>query len=267
MKEQINNNVDVVFDDVGDLWDHGSESGIYGIARVIRNRSSNKALEPNSLVIVKRVNANNQEFGVGQEDCVTVPDNIDASLAMLAPPLACALWAWDKLNLELGELAIYAGTGPISEIVGRVALWRGGCPVIRLGVNDETVSGIQNEALNRENPEETIESLKQRIDGKPGFAAIDLTGEPDIIDLLLEIMPQWGRLLLASNESGLVTLDYYNNIHRKGAYVFADILDCSIIFHKDFKNNLLEYLEKAYRILQNNNMAKCLLDNLNNTAR
>jgi threonine dehydrogenase-like Zn-dependent dehydrogenase len=236
----------------------------YGVGRVIGPRTKDDVFSDNSLVLVRISNSYTSEIAVRKKDCIIVPNTLGVDLALLAPPLAFALWTWEKLHLELGEVAVYTDGNPFSSLIGQVAIWRGGLPVIRVGRDDGGELNNKIEILNIEDPDVTVEKLKKRIEGKAGFAAIDLSGNPEIIDILLEVLPRWGRLMVAGQKSQPFLIDFYKNIHRKGASVFSTIFDPSLIFEDD--HELLEQLNKAFLILQNECMAQTLLNNINEWA-
>jgi threonine dehydrogenase-like Zn-dependent dehydrogenase len=101
-------------------------------------------------------------------------------------------------------------------------------------------------------PEEALRQLKKRIQDKAGFAAIDLSGRPETIDLLLEVVPRWGRVMLAGRTRQPLTVDFYNNVHRKGVLLLTSIFDpASVLLHA----GSAAYLAAAFRILQNKEMA------------
>jgi hypothetical protein len=178
-------------------------------------------------------------------------------LAIWIPALAFTLWIWEKLSLELGEVAVYSGGTFLSELVGQVALRRGGCPVIRLGkpVSEDLHPGI--ETLSLQDPELAVEKLRQRIAGKTGFAAVDLSGLPEIVDVILEALPRWGRVMLLGFESRPVTIDFYKNVHYKGAVILSAVFDPSLVFAKD--PELAAQLPRAIRILRSAPAGQSLL--------
>jgi threonine dehydrogenase-like Zn-dependent dehydrogenase len=117
--------------------------------------------------------------------------------------LARALWAWEELGLELGETALISGEGPMARMVALAASCRGACPVVLVGSAAQGLPGAEELA------------------GRAGVAAVDLTGRSETVDALLEALPHGARLMLAGHESEPQTIDYYNNIHRKGVHLLC----------------------------------------------
>ena len=113
------------------------------------------------------------------------------------------------------------------------------------------------ETLSLQDPELAVEKLKQRIAGKTGFAAVDLSGLPEIIDVILEALPRWGRVMLLGFESRPVTIDFYKNVHYKGAVILSAVFDPSLVFTKD--PELVAQLPRAIRILRSGPAGQTLL--------
>jgi hypothetical protein len=51
---------------------------------------------------------------------------------------------------------------------------------------------------------------------------VDLSGDGNLISVLLEALPRWGRLMLAASKPQPFTTAFYTDIHRKGTVVCAD---------------------------------------------
>ena len=221
---------------------------LFGVGRVVSSRPKDLGSSNGGLVLVRIADSEGSEIVVKKTDCIPIPDDLDVDLAIWVPPLAFALWIWEKLSLELGEVAVYSGGSPFSELVGQVALRRGGCPVIRLGKRGLEDLHPEIETLSLQDPELTVEKLKRRIAGKTGFAAVDLSDLPEIIDVILEALPRWGRVMLLGFESRPVTIDFYKNVHYKGAVILSGVFDPTLVFAKD--PEFAVQLPRAIRILR-----------------
>lgn len=224
----------------------------YGIGRLVGRGLAESGSNGVRIVLAKLDDPQQSEVFLDESHCVAVPPALEASAALLAPPLGLALWMWDRLRLELGELAVYTEGDVFSPLVGQVGLWRGGCPVIRLSGDADHASQPGIEVLTTSDPEGAARELRDRIKEKPGFAAIDLSGRPEIIDLFLEVMPRWGRMMLAGGTREPLTVDFYNNVHRKGVLLLTSVFDPTRVFQEEWGET---YLTSAFRILQNTEMA------------
>ncbi|MGE3512710.1 MAG: hypothetical protein AB7N65_27935 [Vicinamibacterales bacterium] len=184
---------------------------------------------PDALALVPSDAATGASAEVPADRLLTLHRALPPSLALLVPPLATAMSFWDRLGLELGDAAVYTDGGPLSRLTGQVALWRGGYPVVELGPSAAAqVPDIVR--IDWTDAEDAAKRLGEATASRPGFAAVEHSGRAEVLDTLLETMPRWSRLLLASTGGGAVTIDYYKNVHRKGAVVDATVGDAAALF-------------------------------------
>jgi threonine dehydrogenase-like Zn-dependent dehydrogenase len=189
-----------------------------------------------------------------ETSCVHVPSALGSKEAWLAIPLASALYVWDRLQLELGEVAIYTAGSDFGDLIGQVAIWRGALPVIRLDNHSVGMPSLdKGERLSMADPEEALQKLRLRIKDKPGFAAVDFSGRPEVIDLILEAMPRWGRVMLAGRTKLPVTVDFYNNVHRKGALLLCETFEHVAFFEQKESDSCLSL---AFRLLEKKDIAE-----------
>ena len=151
--------------------------------------------------------------------------NLEQETAAVVPLLATALNGWQELGLEIGETALVSGEGPLARMFCLAALWHGACPVILLAAADPGIPGVGTWTVPSDDPEPTLEKLAGRLAGDPAVAAVDLSGRAFVADSLFEVLPVYTRLMLAGSAGEPLTIDYYNNIHRKGLTVLARRID------------------------------------------
>jgi hypothetical protein len=150
----------------------------------------------------------------------TVPHEIDTADALLVTRVAQALRVWRQLGLELGEAAVYTDGGDLADLIGLLAKWHGGMPVIRLTDTDVApLDGIQDLAVH--DATTAVAKLRAMIAQAPAVAAVDLSGRGSVIGVLLEALPRWGRLMLAGPPPDAFTTAFYTDVHRKGTIVCA----------------------------------------------
>jgi hypothetical protein len=63
------------------------------------------------------------------------------------------------------------------------------------------------------------ERLAVAVAPAPRVAAIDLSGNGEVIAMLLEALPRWGRLMLAGPCPEPFSTAFYTDVHRKGVIV------------------------------------------------
>jgi threonine dehydrogenase-like Zn-dependent dehydrogenase len=206
-----------------------------------------------SIVLVPGAHVPGSDVDANAADCLTLPVPLDPALAILVPPLAAALAVWETLRLEIGDAAVWTGSGPLSALVGQTALWRGACPGIELGSESSGVLDARQVEHIELSDTEAAARLAELVAARPGFAAVDLSGRADVIDVLLEVIPRWGRLLLAGPPGTPVTIDYYRNVHRKGIVLATTILEPSRVF--DAQSDARTQVARACAVLGNPRMA------------
>jgi threonine dehydrogenase-like Zn-dependent dehydrogenase len=205
---------------------------------------------------------------VPEASCLRVADSLDATRALALPALAVALSMWESLRLELGDAAVVTSGSALSALTAQVAFWRGGCPVVELG---PAASGAATDIprIDWSDPEEAVRQLTDATGKRPGFAAIELSGRAEVLDIILEMMPRWPRLLLAGPAGKPVTIDFYKNVHRKGAVIASTDLEAISIFDAVQGAAVRAQLPAATQTLLHSGMAATCLSllGLHRTAR
>lgn len=183
-----------------------------------------------------------------------ISENVPAERACLVPLLTLALSLWDHAALEIGETAVFTEGCRHSDLIALVAQWRGALRVIRLSDRCDPVDeGGATEIVPISSPEAARELLLEKLGGAPGVAMVDFGGRSEILDLLLETIPQWGRLILAGSKMQLTTLDFYNNVHRKCITLSSFLFESQALFYETGKYAV--YVRNALQILSSDEMA------------
>lgn len=167
---------------------------------------------------------NEKDMSIGAQS-LNLPNTISATTAPFVPPLFFALRIWDRLKLNLGETAIISGRSLMTSILTQVAEWHGAVTIRISDTHDELIEQPNRMSLNSEASERCERILKETIAQRPGVAMADFSGRASIVDLLLEVIPFWGRLMFCSPYTEPLTIDYYRNLHRSGAIVLPGIID------------------------------------------
>jgi NADPH:quinone reductase-like Zn-dependent oxidoreductase len=195
----------------------------------VARRCSNSASDADALLLVPGDGQVDAEVDIENRHTLRLSPTMTVAQALLIPPLAAVLALWETLQLELGDVAVITAGSVLSPLAAEVALWRGACPVVTLGpaaVSD----GAAATAIDWSDPEEASRHLLAAVGDRPGFAALELSGRAEMIDLLFESIPRWGRLLLAGSAGQPITVDFYKNIHRKGVTVNTAVLEPAALF-------------------------------------
>jgi len=166
--------------------------------------------------------------------------------------LASILELWERAGLELGEAAVVGGPHPLSALVARAALWSGAGRVMHVGPGalDPGIATIEASPADA-----AVAQLTGFVAGAPGLAAVDLSGSSHVIELLVATLPRWGRLLLAG-PSEHFAVDFYNDVHRKGAVVAGASLEPAAFLDRPAPPSAL--LERAARLLARDDIRRSI---------
>jgi hypothetical protein len=186
------------------------------------------------------------EIRADAASCVAIDDGLTAEQALQIPALVWSLWAWDQLHLELGEAALYCVGSPFPHFLGQTAVMHGALPVIQLGAQG-SAAGV--EALPVDDAGLLLSELRKRLKKSVGVAAIDLSGKADIADVLFEGLPRSSRLMLAAHRGSPLTIDFYNNVHRKGVLLRTCVSDPLQVIDSAFLVTNRAYVVRANRLL------------------
>jgi hypothetical protein len=162
------------------------------------------------------------------------------------------LWAWDSAGLELGECAIVTTGSVDAGLFCLIASWRTGRVPVCLDLGDGvgSASGVANVILAAE-PQRAIEA--------PGAAAVILSASARAVDILLEALPTWGRILLVAPAMEPTAIDFYNHVHRKGARLQGVPATPRGLFDPALREMIEPQLRRAIRILQHEALAASCL--------
>jgi hypothetical protein len=168
---------------------------------------------------------------------------------LLIPELVVALVMWEHLRLELGETAIVIGDGSLAPLLCQGAIWHGGAPVIHLGDAPiaHSIPGV--ESLLVEDTDQVLVRLRRIVQPKAGFAAVDISGSPQMLTLLFDLVPVRGRLYLGDPETKPVTIDFYNNVHRKGIQILSSVIDPISLLTSESYARYSSQITRAIRLL------------------
>lgn len=216
----------------------------------VASRFSDDASDADALILFRGDMAVDAEIDREPDGAVRLPSGVTVAQALLVPPLAAVLALWETLQLELGDVAVITSGSVLSPLAAEVAWWRGGSPVVTLGPASVT-DNPATAHIDWSDPEEAGRHLLTAMGSRPGFAALELSGRADMIDLLFESIPRWGRLLLAGSAGQPITVDFYKNIHRKGVTVNTAVLEPAALFESVAGAPARARVTHAVRILQN----------------
>lgn len=229
----------------------------YGVAQVLCSAATQSAPGVGERVLAPWPADGRTTMVIGLEQCVWSPANMPAERLILVPRLALALLIWEAAGLELGELATYTSGSSFEGLVALVAGWRSGRDALRIDLNDGTAAlPPGTRAVDVSTPQRAIEDLHNASREACGFASVVFSRGPEAIEMLLEAMPVWGRLVVATSVTEPATIDFYNNVHRKGVRVIGVPSTPLAAFDAGRRPTVGRSLRRALRIMNSKDLGE-----------
>jgi 2-desacetyl-2-hydroxyethyl bacteriochlorophyllide A dehydrogenase len=159
-----------------------------------------------------------------EADTSPVPAGIELEAAVFSTLAGVAQHGVHLARPELGEPVAVLGLGPIGLLAIMMLRLAGGVPV--LGI--DPVQGRRERALacgadivvDPADGDVLAAALKRMPGGGPAVV-IELTAQQDPLQLALQIVRPWGRVVQLSSVGGRTTLDLLHGLHLKGAQLIG----------------------------------------------
>lgn len=143
------------------------------------------------------------------ENLVRVPDNVSLEEAAMTEPAAVARHALRRASPEGGETVAVFGAGPIGVMAAQWARIYGAARVLAVDISAEKLDAARAiedvEAINAAE-EEPVRKIRELTGGKGVEIAIEAAGVPATTVGALEVVANFGRVVLMGNPSADVTL-------------------------------------------------------------
>jgi L-iditol 2-dehydrogenase len=102
-----------------------------------------------------------------------LPDSVPAEIGAAIEPLAVAVWAVERAQVQAGHRVLITGAGPIGLLVAQVAAVRGAAEIIVTDVNDDRLAVAAKFGATR-----TINTANEGLDLKGMDRLIECSGNP-----------------------------------------------------------------------------------------
>jgi 2-desacetyl-2-hydroxyethyl bacteriochlorophyllide A dehydrogenase len=156
--------------------------------------------------------------------------NVDARWAVHVPPAVTfehaafmplgqtCLQGVRKPRIELGESVLVLGLGIVGQLALQIARLNGGLPVIAAGRKRHRL-----DVAARCGADVTIDTDDPNWPAAAGEppVVLDCTGSPDAIATALRVAARRGRVVLLGSTRGDSTINFYQDVHRKGVTVIG----------------------------------------------
>jgi L-iditol 2-dehydrogenase len=152
-----------------------------------------------------------------------IPEGISFEEASFLPIAVTSMQAVRKARIEIGESVMVLGLGLIGQFALQFAKINGAMPLIAVDRAENRMqiaitSGADN-AINT-NDANWRDLLRETCGADPRVV-IESTGFPDAVGTALQSVGQYGRVILLGSTRGESTVNFYQDIHCKGATVIG----------------------------------------------
>lgn len=140
-----------------------------------------------------------------------VPVDMPPEVGVLIEPLACALHATDRAEVQMGDIVLIAGAGPIGLLILSAVRRRGPGKVVVADARPERLTVARSLGadvtvdVRVENPGDVVRAL---TDGYGCDVAIEASGHPDAVPQALDAVRKLGRVLVFGVFSAPVVVDW-----------------------------------------------------------
>lgn len=174
-----------------------------------------------------------------------LPTDLPWELAVTVPFVAEVLRVWDALGLELGTAALITEAEPWAPLAALAAGWYGATPLIVGSAGPPDSSSQVGSA-----DDERVIRLRSALAEHPAVCALELTGRAAAVDLVLEAVPRFSRVVFAGAAAEPLTIDFYANVHRKGVLLASTVLSSSRALEAQQSGGTASTLARASRLLE-----------------
>ncbi len=163
--------------------------------------------------------------------CYAVPDGCNDESAAMAQPLAIALHALRRANLEQGQTLAVIGVGGIGAFILAAAHAQGLAHIIALDVDDarlERAAKLGASFLVNVRQEDPFAAISWLTDGDGADVVIEASGAPPSPGLALALVRRGGRVLLLGLQAQPSTLDLHDLVLREVELISSNGHVCDV---------------------------------------
>ncbi len=175
-------------------------------------------------------------IALDEEWYVKIDDETSFAEASLWHISTFPLAAIRKCRLELGESAIVMGQGVLGIMAVKLLKAAGASPIIAVDpIEEKRKFALEIGADYALSPfDEDFEKKVRDITGKGVNVAIEVTGNGQALDTVLDCMAKFGRVaLLGCTRNSDFTIDYYKKVHAPG----ISLIGAHTIARPDFESS------------------------------
>ena len=203
-----------------------------------------------------------------RQNMFVMPDTMSHKTASLLEPLSCAVYGIDLTPIQLGDLVVINGAGPIGLMFARLAVLRGARTVITDMVDSRLELAMKLgvwKTVNLSNVEDSVQTIINLTENKRGAdIVIEATGLISVWNSSVRMVRKGGFVLLfggtksGSNLEVDATVMHYSQITLKGVFhttprhvaIAFELLKQGVIVSEDFIQHEFKIDDLETAILQ-----------------
>lgn len=249
----------VGFKDPNNLWaKYPHHPGYISVGRVIKVGKDVTELKENDLVLSSLNHCSHGILKSSDPLLIKLPQTIDLDTVLFARLAAISMTALLVTDYNLGDKVAVIGLGLIGNLCSQLFQLSGVCvygiEVVPYRIRIARAVGIERVLEGGETLK--VKSLLQQVTNNIGVdIVVESTGIPELVNQALELVNDFGQVILLGSTRGLVNIDVYTNIHRKGITVkgaHANVLN-SVKITREL-NGMRKYILKMIDLILSNKL-------------
>lgn len=140
-----------------------------------------------------------------------VPDDISWERGVLIEPLSCAIHGVERGNVQLGDVVVVTGDGPIGLLMLQVAKLKNPKLLILSGHHDDRLrvgKELGADVIINSAKEDIVENVSELTDERGCDIVLEATGHPSAVEQAVQILRKRGRLMVFGVFAEKVCIDF-----------------------------------------------------------
>jgi L-iditol 2-dehydrogenase len=165
---------------------------------------------------------------VVRQNVFHIPPGLSFQTACLLEPLSCAVYGVDEIGIELGDIVVVNGAGPIGLMIARLAALRG-AHVISCDLSGKRLAVARRlgaaQTVNVSEVADQVQAVRALTpQGRGADVAIEAVGYPEVWERTVQMARRGGRVLLFGGSRPGTTftvsteLMHYSQLTLKGVF-------------------------------------------------
>jgi hypothetical protein len=183
------------------------------------------------------------------EDAVSFASALGNRESLAIPLVATILRLSEEAHIELGDTLVICSDCSLGRLMGEMGKW---WAPDRVNLGSEASPEPPTPYFShqfRVSDENVQDQLGQLLSESKNVTFVDFSGSPDVWNVMLQAAPYWSRIVASALAEIPMTIDFYNNIHRKGVTIYGLPMTAQHLFLRSRAVYEERHLRKAETIL------------------